>query len=158
MFKPLNKFTGYMRQVKKWWSTEYHNSQMCENNKREAFANFFCCCCCCCCCLKQYYKIWPEMKNFTFSFFYHKIMKWHWLSPYSKASAYLYWLLCTKLKYSTCKYSFSYTILQYKLYQDPCKGNCRLCHNYNSYSFHIHTILSILNVLSIYVNTRKFVG
>ncbi len=29
-----------------------------------------------------------------------------------------------------------------------------MCHNYNSYSFHIHKILSILDVLSIYVNGR----
>ncbi len=28
--------------------------------------------------------------------------------------------------------------------------------SYNSYCFHIHKILSILNVLSIYVNDRKF--
>ena len=27
------------------------------------------------------------------------------------------------------------------------KSNCRFCHNYNSYSFHIHNIMSILNVL-----------
>ena len=37
------------------------------------------------------------------------------------------------------------------------KSNCRFCHNYNSYSFHIHNIMSILNVLSIFVNKRKFV-
>ena len=37
------------------------------------------------------------------------------------------------------------------------KSNCRFCHNYSSYSFHIHNIMSILNVLSIFVNKRKFV-
>ena len=37
------------------------------------------------------------------------------------------------------------------------KSNCRLCNNYNCYSFHFHNILSILDVLSIYVNNRKFV-
>ncbi len=34
-------------------------------------------------------------------------------------------------------------------------SNCRLCYNYNSYSFHIHKILSILNVLSIYVTIEN---
>ena len=58
--------------------------------------------------LKQYYKIWPEMKNVTFHVFHHKIMKWLWLSPYFKSSVYSYWLLCLNLKYS--EYSFSYTI------------------------------------------------
>ncbi len=38
------------------------------------------------------------------------------------------------------------------------KSYCRMCQNYNSYnSFHIHMILSTLDVLSIYVNDRKFV-
>ncbi len=36
--------------------------------------------------LKQFYKIWPEMKNFTCYFFHHKIMKWPWLSPETKIS------------------------------------------------------------------------
>ncbi len=37
------------------------------------------------------------------------------------------------------------------------KSNCILCHKYNFYSFHIHNILSILDVLMIYANDRKFV-
>ncbi len=58
---------------------------------------------------------------------------------------YSYWLFCTKLNWIQLSES------QWR------KSNCRFCHNYNSYSFHIHKILSILNVLSIYVNDRKFV-
>ena len=40
---------------------------------------------------------------------------------------------------------------------DPSKGNinCRFCKKYNSYSFHIHNIMSILNIPLIYTNNRK---
>ncbi len=72
-------------------------------------------------CLKQYCEIWPEMKNVYFSlFFQRKIMKWLSLSPYFKPSVCSYWLLCIKLMYS--EYSFSYTTLQYGVYQDPGRG------------------------------------
>ncbi len=53
------------------------------------------------------------------------------------------------------------TILQFEVYHDPGKelgkSNFRFCQEYNSYSFHNHKILNILNVLSIYVNDRKIV-
>ena len=39
----------------------------------------------------------------------------------------------------------------------PASAGHGFCHNYNSYSFQIHKILSILNILVIYVNDRKFI-
>ncbi len=67
---------------------------------------------------------------------------------------YSYWLPCIKLKYS--EHSFSYTILQNALYRDPGKGNV------NADSVRTTTpiafIFTILDVLSIYLNDRKFVG
>ena len=38
---------------------------------------------------------------------------------------------------------------------DPGKG--KDCNNYNSFSFHVHNTSFFLNVLSTYVNYRKFV-
>ena len=112
--------------------------------------------------LKHYYEIWPEMKNFTFHFFF--IMKL-WNDPgyhHFKTSVYLYWLLCIKWKYS--EYSFSYNttvwalpkftgiLVNEKYFQ--ILSLLQLLYN----SFHIHKILSILTVLWIYVDDRKFVG
>ncbi len=37
--------------------------------------------------LKQNYEIWPGIRIFTF---YHKIMKWPWLSPYFKSLVHSY--------------------------------------------------------------------
>ncbi len=49
-----------------------------------------------------------------------------------------------------------YAILQYEVYWDP--GNAKEIGKYNSYIFPIHKILSIPNVVSIYLNNRKFVA
>ena len=68
---------------------------------------------------------------------------------------YLYWLICIKLKY------FEFSFFYYEVYQDPFKGKviADSVITTTPYSFHIHKILSILNVLSIYVpvNGRKIV-
>ncbi len=56
-----------------------------------------------------------------------------------------------KMKYCTPIQCESFTGIPLK------ESNCRLCHNYNSCSFHIYNMLSILDVLSICVNNRKFV-
>ncbi len=42
--------------------------------------------------------------------------------------------------------------------QDPGKGKVADSVMYNSYSFHIHNTLSILNGLPVYVNATKIVG
>ena len=71
-------------------------------------------------------------------------MKWQLLSPYFKFSVYSHWLLCIKLKHF--EYSFSYNSAVWGLPGSQRKKSCcRLCQNYNSYSFHIHKILCILN-------------
>ena len=91
-------------------------------------------------------------KILFFTFFIIKL----WLLPYFKFSVYLFWLLFIKLKYSEYSFSYTCTILQYEVYQDPGKVITDSIKT-NSYNFHIHKILSILNVLSIYVNNRKVV-
>ncbi len=63
---------------------------------------------------------------------------------------YTYWLLVIKLKYS--EYSFSYIILQYVVYWDPGKGKV------NAGCVTTTTSCLILNVLSIFVTNRKFLG
>ena len=61
-----------------------------------------------------------------------------------------------KVKYS--EDSFSYTILQYELYRDQRNVVADSVRSTTPiYSFHNHKILSILIVLSIYVNDRKIV-
>ncbi len=62
----------------------------------------------------------PDMNNFTFPFFHHTIMKWHWLSPYFKHSVFSCWLLCVNWKYSKIQHFLFNT--QYKVYWDPGKG------------------------------------
>ncbi len=105
---------------------------------------------------KRFDQRW-KILLFTFFFNINYEMTLY-LSPYLKPSVYSYnRLLCIKLRYS--EYSFSYTMLQYfywdlgngKVIADSVISNC------NSYSFYIHKIFSILNVLLICVNDRKYV-
>ena len=97
------------------------------------------------------------MKNFTFHFFHHKIMKWPWLSPYFKSFS--VFVLVTWQNYNILAFPIDkYYVTVWSLPGSRLR-NFRFCHNCNSYSFHTRYCLkvNILNVLSIYVNDRKFV-
>ena len=62
---------------------------------------------------KQYYAIWPKMKKITCQFFSLQNYEMTLVTPCSQ---------CIHIGSNYFKHSFSYTILQCELYQDPCKG------------------------------------
>ena len=81
----------------------------------------------------QKWKVWLSL--------FFMINLWNDTGSHHILSSQCIWLLVIKLKYS--KYSFCFSMLQYVVSQDLSKGknNCRLYHNYNPYSFHIHNCL-----------------
>ncbi len=99
-------------------------------------------------CIKQYYEIWPEMKNFVFRFLSSK------KNEMTLVITIIWSPQCTHIGCFTQNRNILNTA--FPILKDKC--NCRFCHNYKSFTFHIHKILSILNVLSIYVKDRKFIG